>query len=57
MGEIGESKRHFRAAIKELLLALRSLTDACVERLEKKTQEEGEEAEQARPPTEEREKE
>jgi len=50
----GESKRHLRAAIKELLLALRSLTDACVERLEKKMQEEGEEA---KPLTEERDKE
>lgn len=49
-----DTKRHFRAAEKELLLALRSLIDASVERLEEKMQEEGE---KAQPLTEEREKE
>lgn len=53
----GESKRHFQASLKELMLALRSLTDACIEHLEKKMGGEGEKVKGAQPSSEDREKE
>ena len=52
-----ESKRHFQASLKELMLALRSLADACIEHLEKKMGGEGEKVKGAQPSSEEREQE
>jgi len=49
-----ESKTHFRTALKELLLGLRTWIDSGIQHLEKKT---GKETQEARPVTEEKEKE
>ena len=50
----GESKRHFQASLKELMLALRSLADACIEHLEKSMGEKGKKVKGAQPSSEER---